>query len=47
MADIGGRWLLCGGGWWLWIVAVDLQCGLLWVVVVVVDDNGGEDNILF
>ena len=37
MADIGGRWLICGGGRWLWAMAVDLQCGLLWVVV---DDNG-------
>ena len=37
MADIGGRWLICGGGQWLWAVAVDLRCGLLWVVV---DDNG-------
>ena len=29
VADIGGRWLICGGGRWLWAVAVDLRCGLL------------------
>ena len=29
VADIGGRWLICGGGRWLWAVAVDLWCGLL------------------
>ena len=26
VVDIGGRWLICGGGRWLWAVAV-------WVVV--------------
>ena len=29
VADIGGRWLISGGGRWLWVVAVDLRCGLL------------------
>ena len=40
MVDIGGRWLICGvaGGCGLWPV---------WVVVAVVDENGGRDNILF
>ena len=22
VADIGGQWLICGGGWWLWAVAI-------------------------
>ena len=35
VADIGGRWLICGGGRWLWAVAV-------WVVV---DDSG--DGIIY
>ena len=36
MADIGGRFLICGGGWWLWAVAVDLR---VWVVI-----NDGDDK---
>ena len=24
VADIGGQWLICGGGKWLWAVAVNL-----------------------
>ena len=39
VADICGRWLICGGGWWLWAVAIDLW---VWVVVVVVDDDREE-----
>ena len=39
MIDIGGWWLICGGGRWLWVVAIDLRCGLLWVVV---DDKKKE-----
>ena len=37
VADIGDRWLICGGGQWLWAVAVDL-----WVWVVVDDDDREE-----
>ena len=29
VVDIGGRWLICGGGRWLWAVTVYLWCGLL------------------
>ena len=36
MADIGGRFLICGGGWCLWAVVVDLR---VWVVV-----NDGDDK---
>ena len=36
VADIGGRWLISGGGRWLWAVAVDLR---VWVVV-----NDGDDK---
>ena len=36
VVDIGGRWLICGGGQWLWAVAVDLR---VWVVV-----NDGDDK---
>ena len=39
MANIGGWWLICGGGRWLWAVAIDLW---VWVVVVVVDDDREE-----
>ena len=34
VADIGGRWLICGGGRWLWAVAVDLWCGLLLLLLL-------------
>ena len=34
MPDIGGQWLICGGGQWLWAVAVDLQCGLLLMLLL-------------
>ena len=44
VADIGGRWLICGCGRWLWAVAVDLQCGLLLLLLMIM---GGGDNILF
>ena len=33
VADIGGRWLICGCGRWLWAVAVDLRCGLLLMIM--------------
>ena len=36
MVDISGRWLICGGGQWLWAVEVDLR---VWVVVVDRDDR--------
>ena len=39
MVDIGGRWLICGGGQWFWAVAVDLR---VWVVVVVDSDDREE-----
>ena len=39
MADIGGWWLICGGGRWLWAVAVDLR---VWVVVDDSDDREEE-----
>ena len=32
VADIGGRWLICEGGRWLWAVVVDLRCGLLMII---------------
>ena len=49
VADIGGRWLICGGGrWlicgggrWLWAVAVDLR---VWVVV---DDGDDREEIIY
>ena len=44
VADIGGRWLICGGGWWLWAVAIDLW---VWVVVVVVVDDDREELIYY
>ena len=34
VADIGGRWLICGGSRWLWAVAVDLRCGLLLLLLL-------------
>ena len=34
VADIGGRWLISGGGRWLWAVAVDLRCGLLLLLLL-------------
>ena len=34
VADIGGRWLICGGGWWLWVVAINLRCGLLLLLLL-------------
>ena len=34
VADIGGRWLICGGGRWLWAMAVDLRCGLLLLLLL-------------
>ena len=34
VADIGGRWLICGGGRWLWAVAIDLRCGLLLLLLL-------------
>ena len=36
MADIGGRWLICGGGRWLWAMAVDLQCGLSLMLLLLI-----------
>ena len=42
MANIGGWWLICGGGRWLWVVAVDL-----WVWVVVVDGDDREEIIYY
>ena len=39
VADIGGWWLICGGGRWLWAVAVDLR---VWVVVDDSDDREEE-----
>ena len=42
MANIGGWWLICGGGRWLWAVAVDL-----WVWVVVVDGDDREEIIYY
>ena len=36
VADIGGRFLICGGRRWLWAVVVDLR---VWVVV-----NDGDDR---
>ena len=42
MADIGGRFLIYGGGRWLWAVAVDL-----WVWVVVVDGDDKEEIIYY
>ena len=46
VADIGGRWLICEGGRWLWPVAVDLRCGLLLLLLLLMIMGGG-DNILF
>ena len=40
MVDIGGRFLICGGGWWLWAVAVDLR---VWVVV----DGDDTEEIIY
>ena len=37
---MGGRWLICGGGRWLWAVAVDLQ---VWVVV----DGDDTEEIIY
>ena len=34
VADIGGRWLICGSGRWLWAVAVDLRYGLLLLLLL-------------
>ena len=34
VADIGGQWLICRGGRWLWAVAVDLWCGLLLLLLL-------------
>ena len=34
VADIGSQWLICGGGRWLWAVAVDLWCGLLLLLLL-------------
>ena len=34
MTDIGGQWLICGGGQWLWAMAVDLRCGLLLLLLL-------------
>ena len=34
MVDIGGWWLICGGGRWLWAVAVDLWCGLFLLLLL-------------
>ena len=34
VADIGGRWLIYGGGRWLWAMAVDLWCGLLLLLLL-------------
>ena len=42
MADISGRWLICGGSRWLWAVAVDLR-----VLVVVVDGDDKEEIIYY
>ena len=42
VADIGGRWLICGGGQWLWAVVVDLR-----VLVVVVVDGDDKEEILY
>ena len=42
VADIGSRWLICGGGQWLWAVVVDLR-----VLVVVVVDGDDKEEILY
>ena len=34
VVDIGGRWLICGGGRWLWTVAVHPWCGLLLLLLL-------------
>ena len=34
MVDIGGQWLICRGGRWLWVMAVDLRCGLLLLLLL-------------
>ena len=34
VADIGGRWLIYGGGRCLWAMAVDLWCGLLLLLLL-------------
>ena len=41
MANIGGWFLICGGGRWLWAVAVDLR---VWVVV---DDGDDREEIIY
>ena len=39
VADIGGRWLICGGGRWLWVVVVDLRCGLLLLLLMIMGEG--------
>ena len=34
MAGIGGRFLICGGGRWLWAVVIDLRYGLLLLLLL-------------
>ena len=34
VADIGGRWLIYGGGRCLWAMAVDLWCGLFLLLLL-------------
>ena len=39
VADIGGWWLICGGGQWLWTMVVDLRCGLLLLLLMIMGDE--------
>jgi len=41
VVDIGGWFLFCVGGWWLWAVVVDLR---VWVVV---DDCDDREEIIY
>ena len=42
VANIGGRWLICGGGRWLWAVAVHPWCGLLLLLLLLFFFLGSE-----
>ena len=47
VANIGGRWLICGGGRWLWAVAVDLRYGLLLLLLLLLLMIMGEGTIYY
>ena len=34
VVDIGGQWLICEGSRWLWVMVVDLRCGLLLLLLL-------------